>query len=251
MPDTPDTHDLESFAIALADELPGTWRSAYHQHTDYPEQFSHAEAVWDMNLVSGAVAAMVLGQDAVLTRDDGTRLYVIGRPGAEEEFLVAAMAPPAIIPEAFRGVREPDGIAVPDDPSRAAENIAVDLLPRYDRALAQVQHNAAHPPPVPARAVQEQVTLTWFGDGMLAAKPESQKAAAVLHSNGFAWDPAEKAFVLSGDDTTRQAQAAQAVSAQLTALDIGTVIRHPPNRLAPTSAAPAAQPQRTTAPRTR
>ncbi|MFI1013113.1 hypothetical protein [Streptomyces sp. NPDC020965] len=238
MPDTPDMHDLESFAIALADELPGAWRSDYHQHTDYPEQFSHAEEVWDMNLVSGAVAAAVLGQDAVLTRDDGTRLYVIGRPGAEEEFLVGAMAPPNIAPEAFRGVREPDGIAVPDDPSRAAEDITVDLLPRYDKALTQVQHNAAHPAPATAPVpVREAVTMTWLGEGLLAAKPESQKAAAVLHENGFVWDPAEKAFVLSGDDTAHQARAVRAAGAQLTTLGIGTEMRHPPNRPAPTTAA--------------
>ncbi|WP_329558883.1 hypothetical protein OG711_08000 [Streptomyces uncialis] len=243
LPDTPDTHDLESFAIALADALPGTWRSAYHQHTDHPEQFSRAEDVWDMNLVSGALAQRVLGQDAVVTRDDGTRLYVIGRPGTEE-FLVGAMAPPGIGPEAFRGVREPDGIAVPDDASRAVEDIVVDLLPRYDKALAQVQDNDVHPAavaaPTPAR---EAVTMTWFDDGLLAAQPGSQKAAAVLHTNGFVWDPAEKAFVLSGDDIARQAQAAQAVGAQLSVLGIGTVVRHPPNRPAPATA-PAAQPQR-------
>ncbi|MFD9715790.1 hypothetical protein [Streptomyces sp. NPDC059076] len=182
MPNPRDTHDLESFAIALADALPGTWRSAYHQHTDYPEQFSHAEGVWDMNLVSGAVAAVVLGQDAVLTRDDGTRLYVIGRPGVEEEFLVAAMAPPAIDPEAFRRVREPDGIAVPDDPSRASENIAVDLLPRYDKALAQVQHNTTRPAsPVPAPApAQEAVPNRPALD--TTASPAVQRAKPVARA---------------------------------------------------------------------
>lgn len=137
-----DTRDLESFAAALADELPGNWRSAYHRHEQYPGQFPIAEDVWDMNLVSAAIAECALEHAAVLTRDDGTRLYLIARPRHHDEFLVGAMAPPGLDPEAFRGVREPDGIAVPDDPFRAAEDIAADLLPRYTKAVAQVHHNA-------------------------------------------------------------------------------------------------------------
>ncbi|WP_329025759.1 hypothetical protein [Streptomyces sp. NBC_00690] len=249
MPDLHDTHDieahdLESFAAVLADELPGAWVSTHQQHTEQADQYARAEDVWDMNLIADALAHRVLGQDAVLTRDDGTRLYLIGRPGAEEEFLVAAMAPPGIPARAFQAVREPDGIAVPADPFRAADAITGDLLPRYDKALAQVQHNAVHPPPAMAPApAREAVTMTWFGDGLLAAKPGSQKAAAVLHENGFAWDPAEKAFVLSGDDTARQAQAVRTAGARLEELGIGVVLRHPHNRpaLDTSGAAPVAQ----------
>ncbi|PAU44686.1 hypothetical protein CK936_33455, partial [Streptomyces albireticuli] len=145
MPDPTTLRDLESFAQVLAGELPGRWTSQYHRHAEYSDQFPVAEDVWDMNLVSGAIAEYVLGHDAVLTRDDGARLYVTGRPGHPDEYLVGAIAPTGFEPEAFLGVQEPDGIAVPDDPFRAAEDIASDLLPRYEKAAAQVQHNAAHP----------------------------------------------------------------------------------------------------------
>ncbi|MFJ7423358.1 hypothetical protein ACIQXD_32850 [Streptomyces uncialis] len=243
MPDPHDHHDLEAFAAVLTGELPGTWTSDYQQHAEQADQHARAEDVWDMNLVSDAISKAALGQDAVLTRDDGTRLYLIGRPGTEE-FLAAAMAPPGLPPEAFRGVPEPDGITVPDDPFLAAKNITTGLLPRYDKALAQVRHNATHPaPPAAAPApAWETVTMTWSGDGLLTAKPESQKAAAVLHRNGFVWEPAGKAFVLSADDTAHQARAVRTAGAQLTALGIGTVMRHPPNRPAPdTSVSPALQ----------
>ncbi|MFB6987945.1 hypothetical protein ACFC0C_16390 [Streptomyces sp. NPDC056178] len=226
MPDLNDTHDLESFAIALADELPGNWRSEYHLHEQYPDQFAIADDVWDMNMVSGALAEYVLEQDAVLTRDDGTRLYVIGRPRSDEEYLVAAMAPNGFEPEAFRGVREPDGIAVEDDPVLAASDVVLDLLPRYDKAVAQVQHNGAHPAsraPAPA----EHVVMTWFGDGLLAAKSTSQEAAKALHENGFTWDPGNHAFVLSGDDTAHQARCVRKAGAQLATHGIGVVMRHP------------------------
>ncbi|MFF4161551.1 hypothetical protein [Streptomyces sp. NPDC001678] len=249
MPDPTDTHDLEPFAHILADELPGNWTSEYHRHAEYSDQFPVTEDVWDMNLVSGAIAKYVLGHDAVLTRDDGARLYVTGRPGHPDEYLVGAMAPPGFDPKAFRGVREPDGIAVPDDPFRAADDIATGLLPRYDKAVAQVQHNAAHPrQPAPAPSpAPELVVMTWFGDGMLAAKPDSPQAAKALHDNGFVYDPREQAFVLAGDDTVLQAQAVRAAGAQLAAHGIGVILRHPPSRPAlETTAPPPAQPAKPT-----
>ncbi|MER5782638.1 hypothetical protein ABT104_13060 [Streptomyces mobaraensis] len=249
MPD-PALHDLESFAQVLAGELPGRWTSAYHRHAEYADQFPVAEDVWDMNLVSGAVAEYVLGHDAVLTRDDGARLYVTIRPGHPEEYLVGAMAPAGFEPEAFRGVPEPDGIAVPDDPFRAAQEIDSDLLPRYDRAVAQVQHNATHPrPPAPAAAPEpERVVMTWSGDGMLAAKPESPQAATALYESGFVYDPREQAFVLSGDDTAVQARSVRAAGDRLAAHGIGVILRHPPSRPAlETTVVPPAQPAKPTA----
>ncbi|MGW6742849.1 hypothetical protein ACWGDX_19355 [Streptomyces sp. NPDC055025] len=234
MPDPRDTRDLESFAAALAVELPGHWRSEYHQHTAYPDQFSLAEDVWDLNLVSAAVAKYVLEQDAVLTREDGARLYVIGRPREDEEYLVAAMAPENLVPEAFRGVCEPDGIAVPDDPFRAADDITADLLPRYEKALAQVQHNAqafAEQQTAPA-AEAEPVVMTWAADGRLLARPGSEEAAAVLRENGFVHDEREQMYVLSGDDTAVQGRFVRAAGARLSVLGIGVVMRNPPSKSA-------------------
>ncbi|MDX3855660.1 hypothetical protein [Streptomyces sp. AK02-01A] len=249
MPDPRDTRDLESFAMALADELPGRWRSEYHRHTVYDDQFSLAEDVWDMNLVSAAVAQYVLEHDAVLTRDDGARLYVIGRPRQDEEYLVAAMAPADVVPEAFRGVREPDGIVVPDDPFRAADDITAHLLPRYDKAFAQVQHNAQSLAPqaaVPSDGA-DRVEMTWADDGGLVARPASEDAAAVLRDSGFVYDERQQTYVLSGDDTAAQGRSARAAGARLSALGIGAVIRNAPSkpaldtttRAAPTPAKPA------------
>lgn len=236
------TRDLESFATALAEQLPGTWTSEYHWHAAYAEQFPIAADLWDINLVSAAVTDVVLGHDAVLTRDDGSRLYVIDRPGGEQHYLIGVFTPPQTEPEALRGVREPDGIAVPLDPAQAAHAIAAELLPRYEQALSQVQRNAAHPAPAPsAPALEpERVVMTWYGEGVIAAKTPSREAATALHSNGFTWDPAEGAFVLPAGDTAEQAHRVQAAAAQLAALGIGVLMRHPPRDTDLTTAPPTA-----------
>ncbi|MFE0129975.1 hypothetical protein ACFWY6_00015 [Streptomyces sp. NPDC059037] len=216
--------DLASFAIALADELPGNWTSEHQVHAHYPDQFARAEHVWDMNLVAHAIAEHVLDQDAVLTRDDGARLYVIARPRSGEEFLVGAIAPADIHADAFRAVREPDGIAVPDDPARAAADITTDLLPRYDKALAQVHDNAARLTPA---APPELVVITLSGRDFHVTKPERADAAQILADNGCVYDQDQDAFVLSGEDTAAQAQSIQRAAAQLDRLGIGLSVRLP------------------------
>lgn len=234
---TPDTPDLASFAIALAEELPGHWTSEHHAHEQYLDQFARAEHVWDLDLIAHAIAQHVLEQDAVLTRDDGTRLYVIARPGGGEEFLVGTIAPEGIGPDAFRNVREPDGIAVPDDPVQAAEDIAADLLPRYDKALAQVRDNAARLSPTPA---PELVVITLNGRDFHIPKPERADAVQILTDNGCVYDKDRDIFVLPGEDTARQAQAIQNAAAQLDRLGIGVSVRLPQAKPALDTAAVAA-----------
>ncbi|WP_051734700.1 hypothetical protein [Streptomyces lavendulae] len=222
-----DSRDVESFATILSEELPGNWAVHHHQHQQHEDQFLHAEEVWDLNDVAAALAEYALGADAHLIRDDGTRLYVTLHPRHDEEFLVAAMAPSGAAPEAFAGVREPDGIAVPADAERAVRAITADLLPRYDIALAQVRHNAMNPPqPLPAAGGQpQQVVMTWLEDGSLAAVTTARPAAEALASEGFAWNTAASAYVLSGDDTRAQAHAVQAAGARLARLGFATVLR--------------------------
>ncbi|KUF16851.1 hypothetical protein [Streptomyces silvensis] len=225
MPDP--TPDLASFAAALADELPGTWLSEHAQHPQHTGQSARAADLWDMNLLAHALAEHPLDQDAILTREDGMHLYVITRPRRSEEFLIGALAPADIPPEAFRGVREPDGIAVQDDPFQAAKEVVVDLLPRYDKALAQVQHNAAR---IAAAQPPDLVVFTLSGRDFHVTKPERAHAARILIDNGCTYDQTRNVFVLPGKDTARQAQAIQNAAAQLDRLGIGVSIRPAPAR---------------------
>ncbi|WP_406463329.1 hypothetical protein OH768_47725 [Streptomyces sp. NBC_01622] len=225
----PDTA-LGSFAAVLAGELPGAWTSTYHPNrgstTDHD---SLTDRVWDMNDVADALARRTVDHYAVLTRDDGTRLFIADRPGPGEGYLIAAMAPADAPAEAFRGVREPDGIAVAADPFSAAEDIHYDLLPLYDKALAQVRTNAVRIAASSA-AEPEHVVMTWSGGTLVVERPDREDITGVLTEHGFALDTERDAFVLSGDDSARQAASVRAAGHRLSELGVGVVLRHPPAR---------------------
>ncbi|MEV5878071.1 hypothetical protein AB0L75_28360 [Streptomyces sp. NPDC052101] len=240
-------HDtgFDSFAAVLADELPGTWTSQYHPGTA-PDDVT--AQVWDLNEVADALARHRVRAHALLTSAEGTRLFVTDAPRRRDSYLVAAMAPQGVPAEAFRGVREPDGITVAADPLRAAEDIAYELLPRYDKALARVRRNAARLAPTPA-APGDHVVMTWSGDAIVVDRPEQRpdiELALVVH--GFKLDVAKNAYFLSGDDTALQAASVRGAGRRLSEMGIGVVLRNPPAKpaldtiavapVAPTAAAP-------------
>ncbi|MCC2276229.1 hypothetical protein LKL35_12505 [Streptomyces sp. ET3-23] len=227
---------LASFADVLADELPGTWTSTHHPTTHKDDLAELADRIWDMDLVAESLTQHPLRKAAVLSRTDGAQLAVLDRHDERDGFLIAAVAPRSLPDEAFRGLHEPNGIALSGDPFHSAELVAGDLLARYDAALAQARHNACADiqPSQPDRVV-----LTWQADGSLAATPVGETAAAVLAANGFVHDPQTGIYRLSGDDTAVQARAVRAAGRQLDAHGIATVLKHPSGRIAPTATPPA------------
>ncbi|WP_254650153.1 hypothetical protein [Streptomyces sp. GbtcB7] len=147
---TPRTTFLSVFAASLADRLPGTWTSEYHRHAAYKDQFPAVERLWGLGHVDHIVSQQVLGHDAVLNGPHGQQLYVADRPRYRRQFVVAPLEPEGFTPDQVSVVREPNGIAVPDDPVRAAAAVVRRLLPRYQHALAAVRNNA-RPLPSPVR----------------------------------------------------------------------------------------------------
>ncbi|MEV7888444.1 hypothetical protein ACWD3I_29745 [Streptomyces sp. NPDC002817] len=246
---TPDT-GLGSFAAVLAGELPGAWTSTYHpDHGGTGDHDVLTDQVWDMNEVADTLARRAVDHCAVLTREDGTRLFVAERTGPGEGYLIAAMAPAEAPAEAFRGVREPDGIVVAADPFSAAEDIRYDLLPRYDKALAQVHANAARRT-VPSSGEPESLVMTWSDDTLVVERPGRDDIAGALAEAGFVLDTAREVFVLSGDDSAHQAASVRTAGHRLSQLGVSVVLRHPPARPALGTAAtvppnpPVTAPQR-------
>ncbi|MBN3933020.1 hypothetical protein IQ279_26025 [Streptomyces verrucosisporus] len=236
MHDHENSERLASFADVLAGELPGTWNSVHHPTEDKDDLTDLTNRVWDLDLVAEVLAEHPLRHAAVLTRQDGAQLVVLDRP-EREGFLVAAIAPSGFPAEAFRGVREPDGVVVSDDPFRSAELVAGDLLTRFDAALLQVRCNAAGIRP----SRPDRVVLTWQPDGGLAAAPVSEEAAEVLIANGFVREESG-IHRLSGDDSTAQAHAVRAVGPQLDARGIAVALQHPSGRIGPNAAPPTPVP---------
>ncbi|MFJ8794577.1 hypothetical protein [Streptomyces sp. NPDC102462] len=235
-----DTSDrLASYADVLASELPGAWTSTHYPAEDKDDLAGLAERIWDLDLVAQALAEHPLRQAAVLTRDDGAQLVLLDRHDHRGGFLIAAVAPGELPDEAYRGVSEPNGITLADDPFAGAGMVAGDLLGRYDAALAQARLNATEDVS-PSQA--DRLVLTWQPDGSLAAAPVGESAAAILLDNGFVRDDTTGIYRLSGDDTLVQARAVQAIGPLLNAHGISAAIQHPSGRIAPSSAPPAVPP---------
>lgn len=224
-----DSERLASYADVLASELPGTWTSTHHPADHKEELDDLAERIWDMDIVAESLAEHPLQHAAVLSRPDGALLAVLDHPGEPDGFLVTAVAPRNLPDEAYRGVREPNGMAVTDDPFEAAERVTGYLLHRYETALAQVRYKAVGNVQ-PSRP--DHVVLTWQQDGSLATVEVSENAAGILTANGFVRDGAA-VYRLSGDDTALQGRATRDIGPQLAEHGITTTIQHPPGRVTP------------------
>ncbi|MFI6019128.1 hypothetical protein ACIBCP_16075 [Streptomyces sp. NPDC051287] len=249
---------LSTFATSLADRLPGPWTSDYQRQTRYAEQFPRTEQLWDAGHVDYIVSQYAPTHDAVLHGPANRRLYVTDRPLYQHQFVVAPLVPVGthIKPHHFDAAEEPNGIAVPKDPARAAARVVRRLLPRYEQALQAVLTNAADQPEPPHRPgppqVDQVLTLTLYGDGALGAPYESVPVDArmALYTYGFQYHPHQAAFLLPAayGDSDR-ALRVHGVVQQLTAKSIGVNLRHSAPTtsaaLPPTSPKAAPTPRRT------
>ncbi|MFF3976552.1 hypothetical protein [Streptomyces sp. NPDC001828] len=232
---TPPRTDLSAFAAGLADRLPGAWTSEYQRHAQYADQFPRTEQLWDAGHVGHIVSQYVLTHAAVLRGPADQRLYVTDRPRYPQQFVVAPLAPagPNIKPHHFDAVAEPNGIAVSQDPARAAAHVTRRVLPRYEQALRAVLDNTVAQPDLPHRTrppqVDQVLTLTLYSDGALGAPYESVPvdARTTLYAHGFQYHPHQAAFLLPTAYGDRgRALRVHGVVQQLTAKGIGVNLRH-------------------------
>lgn len=224
---------LSDFAVAVAARLPGLWRAEHHIYPEYRDQFAHTEQVWDLGLVDGVVSEFVLDHAATLHGPDKQRLYIIDRPMRRHQFLVAPLEPEGYQPHHFGRVREPDGIAVPGDPARAAAALTRRLLPRYHLALAALERAAVAEPDPPHRPhaaePDRRFALVLYADGAVGAPESSVPAEAhdTLYACRFQYQPHEAAFLLpAAYSDTERAVLLQAAVQRLTTQGIGVDFRH-------------------------
>ncbi|AKJ10179.1 hypothetical protein ABB07_09135 [Streptomyces incarnatus] len=240
-----------TFATELAAHLPGQWHRRYTGFPPPQDQPHVADQVWDCGPTHSALLDWA-PPTAFLDGPAGEQLCVIPRPRYPRQYLVAPLRPDGFKPHHFRGMDEPNGIAVPDDPIRAAAQVARRVLPRYAEALNAVRRSALHQPEPPHRPaapeVTESLTLIWYPDGVVGAPSASVPAVActVLYACCFQYSPHEAAFVLPASYSTEaRALLLQSAVRQLTAQGIGVNFRHaaptpsrPISTAAPTLGAP-------------
>ncbi|WP_129287499.1 hypothetical protein [Streptomyces sp. GZWMJZ-114] len=237
-----DAERLASYADILAGELPGFWSSTHVPPSAQTRLASLTDRVWDLDLVAASLAEHPLRQAAVLSRaDGGAQLLLLDRHDADRGVLAAALALPGLPVEAYRGVPEPNGVALDgEDPFSGAEVIARDLLPRYEQALSRAHGNARD------QGLQPTVlTMAWQADGSLHAEPATAAATQVLLANGFAEaENAPGVYQLVGDDSAVQARAVRRTGRQLAELGIGTALSGYRSSPPPTSSpAPSTTPR--------
>ncbi|PIM71275.1 hypothetical protein CTU88_14195 [Streptomyces sp. JV178] len=246
--------DLAAFATALAQHLPGQWCPTHERFPPPQDHRSIADHVWDRGPANSAVLDFPDSPIQLLEGPDDAQLCVIERPRYPRQYLVAPLEPESFKPHHFRMVDEPNGIAVPNYPVRAAAAITRRVLPRYRQALDAVRHNARtqpeppHRPPAPD--VAQTLTLIWYPDGVVGAPYKSvpEDARMVLYGCRFQYSPHESAFVLPASySAIDRALFIQSAARLLTAQGIGVNFRHaapasagPPTR--PPTAAPGTQP---------
>lgn len=229
----PHATDLSAFTAALAQRLPGIWRSEDQTYPTFEDQWPAADRLWDCGPAHSALLDYDLEHGAVLTGPDDAQLSVTARPRHPRRFLVAALKPQDVKQHNFSVVNDPMGISVTDDAARAASTIARRLLPRYLHALDAVRRDAQTRPEPPHRRaapeVDQSVTLIWYPDGVVGAPYDSvpKDARTVLFACHFFYSMDQFAFVLPASHTDAvRALLLQTAVRLLTAQGIGVNFRH-------------------------
>lgn len=145
----PSRTDLGTFTQQVADALPGRWSVSVEDWSHPRDQHELCGHLWDNANLSWATSEFRLPRAALLTSGDYTQLLVIDRPLHLEQFLIGALAPLGYDIEHLGDDSAPYGIAVCNQPTRAAHAIHTRLLPRY---YAARQARLALPTPKPYRA---------------------------------------------------------------------------------------------------
>lgn len=245
--DDPDRRpDTRGFADALAARLPDAWRAR-------PLSWRNAEPLWDNGYVSWAAEAYV-GDDrgASLHGPGGEEFMIINRPFRPDQFLIAAYMPEGFHPHHLQQVEEPHGIAVSDQPARAAARLTGRLLPRYHQALAAVEEHARADPigiePAPPSPLNPKLIMEWNARGELTFPtdqvPEPLRLALMII--GFHHKPAQHAYCLPARWGDRKTAYIQMVARELAEYGIGLTVRPARTtdaRTMPTAASPVSSPR--------
>ncbi|MFI9755744.1 hypothetical protein [Streptomyces collinus] len=133
---------VNGFATAVADRLPGRWKTGPAASLVAEEAGSHR--IWHSGPLAYTAFNAADVQRCVLTSPHGLQLYVLPRPHRSDQFLVLPMLPAGCQQKHVAGLHAPRGIAVPADPARGASEVRRRMLPEY-RLASMPARRAASP----------------------------------------------------------------------------------------------------------
>ncbi|MFD9592510.1 hypothetical protein ACWDRR_27225 [Kitasatospora sp. NPDC003701] len=101
------------------------------------------DRLWDLGTAHWALLDFVNDRVGQVNHQAGLDLVVVRRPLRSHQYLVAALVPVGHgLAHQVQDYAVPFGVAVTDDPVRAAASVARRLLPSYQQALRAVGHSA-------------------------------------------------------------------------------------------------------------
>jgi hypothetical protein len=126
---------LGDIAATIAHQLPGPWTPTVEVYCHPVWQEDLVPWLWDSGELIQAVQAGQVTHAAKLTNQDaGFDLLLVERPGHPDGYVVGAFAPEGF-DDNYEDPHAPVGIVLPQDPYRAAAEIADRFLPSYQQAL--------------------------------------------------------------------------------------------------------------------
>ncbi|GAA2254835.1 hypothetical protein GCM10010232_50070 [Streptomyces amakusaensis] len=126
---------LGDIAGAIAHQLPGPWTPTIEVYSNPVWQQDLVPWLWDSGELTRAVQAGQVTHAAKLTNQAaGIDLLLIERPGHSSGYVIGAFAPDGF-DDNYEGPYSPAGAVLPQDPYRAAAEIADRYLPGYQQAL--------------------------------------------------------------------------------------------------------------------
>ncbi|MFD3580886.1 hypothetical protein [Streptomyces sp. NPDC058683] len=195
--------NITEFTHALAERLPG-WQPSTSAVPMAGDQAGGR--MWDSGPLP-YTAYEAGAQRTVLTHHWGLQLYVMPRPHRPGQYLVLPMLPANTSHRHVQGIRAPRGIAVPDDPVRAAAALHRRLLLAY-RLAAPTPIRRSSPGHLQVHVTLDAHQRPRIRSGYLGANAE------LLAHGGFLLDPVTGECHLPDDLSPEQIRSHLIISLQ-------------------------------------
>jgi len=123
--------------MEIAARLPGPWSAQLLDLDHVADRGHYIDQLWDDAEAHSYLTAYSSLQGVVLHGPDEQRLLILGHLTAPVPFIASALIPPDANPDRVGEMAMYSGMPLRASPERAAADLAIQLLPRYQDALSE------------------------------------------------------------------------------------------------------------------